>query len=142
MIDKENIPPGWEIVKLGEVCEIVMGQSPASSTYNKKGIGLPFFQGKKEFTDLHPIAEKWCSAPNKIAQAKDVLISVRAPVGATNIADQICCIGRGLAAVRYSYNYLFLFYFLRFIEKKLDEQGTGTTFKAISGDVLRETDFP
>lgn len=142
MIDKNNIPTSWEVVKLGEVCEILMGQSPASSTYNKKGIGLPFFQGKKEFTELHPVVEKWCSEPNKIAEPDDILLSVRAPVGATNIANQKCCIGRGLAAIRFKENNLYIFYFLKLIEKQLDEKGTGTTFRAISGEVLKATEIP
>jgi type I restriction enzyme S subunit len=119
-----------------------MGQSPPSDTYNDEGIGLPFFQGKAEFTELHPIVRKWCNAPNKIAEPNDILISVRAPVGATNIANVKCCIGRGLSAVRYSHCYKFLFYFFRLIEKKLDEKGTGTTFRAISGDVIKNTHIP
>lgn len=114
-----------------------MGQSPPSSAYNSKREGLPFFQGKAEFTELHPVAVKWCTESKKIAEANDVLLSVRAPVGTTNIADQKCCIGRGLAALRYVHCYKFLFYYLRFIEKKLNKKGTGTTFRAVSGDVVR-----
>lgn len=122
---------------LNDICTITMGQSPPSSAYNSKQKGLPFFQGKAEFTELHPVTVKWCTESNKIAYANDILLSVRAPVGTTNIADQKCCIGRGLAALRYIHCYKFLFYYLRLIEKKLDEKGTGTTFRAISGDVLR-----
>lgn len=119
-----------------------MGQSPPSDTYNIEGLGIPFFQGKAEFTDLYPIEVKWCTKPKKIAIANDILLSVRAPVGATNIANQECCIGRGLAAIRYSENYKFIFYFLRSIEKELDKKGTGSTFKAISGDILKNVDVP
>lgn len=138
----DELPEGWVKVALNDIAEILMGQSPPSETYNSEGIGLPFFQGKAEFTDLHPVAEKWCRRPNKIAEAEDILISVRAPVGTTNIANQKCCIGRGLAAIRYNQNTKFLFYFLRLIERTLDEKGTGTTFKAISGEVLRNIDVP
>ena len=67
-----------------------------------------------------------------------ILLSVRAPVGATNIADKQCCIGRGLAAIRYPQNYKFIYYFLKTIEQALDGKGTGTTFKAISGEIIRE----
>jgi type I restriction enzyme S subunit len=123
---------------LGDFCTIIMGQSPPSSEYNNKQQGLPFFQGKAEFTDLHPVAVKWCNKSNKIAEVNDVLVSVRAPVGSTNIADKKCCIGRGLAAVRYDHCNKFVFYFFRFIAQKLDEQGTGTTFRAISGHVIRK----
>lgn len=140
-MEDNQLPEGWEMKKLGEVCSIIMGQSPPSSTYNKEGIGLPFFQGKAEFTELYPIPEKWCSEPNKIAEPNDVLLSVRAPVGTTNIANQRCCIGRGLSAVRYE-NFKYLFYFLRSIEQELDKKGTGTTFRAISGETIRNTEIP
>ena len=132
----------WKTVKLGDVCEIVMGQSPPSGTYNTDGIGLPFFQGKAEFTELYPVVRKWCSQPNKIAEPLDILISVRAPVGSTNIANQKCCIGRGLAALRYTKCYRYIFYYFRLIEQKLDELGTGSTFKAISSTTLRNVEIP
>jgi type I restriction enzyme S subunit len=133
---------GWITTELNQVAEIIMGQSPPSSTYNENDIGLPFFQGKAEFTELYPIVSKWCSEPNKIAESNDILISVRAPVGATNIANQKCCIGRGLAAIRYPDCNKYVFYFLRLIEKELDKKGTGTTFKAISGSVLKSEKIP
>lgn len=136
-----KITNDWKWVKLGEVCEIIMGQSPPSSTYNTEGIGLPFFQGKAEFTDLYPVVEKWCSEPNKIALPNDILLSVRAPVGTTNIANIKCCIGRGLAAIRFE-NYKYVYYFLKSIQQELDSKGTGTTFRAISGETIRETPFP
>lgn len=131
------LPVGWVWTKLGDICEIEMGQSPPSETYNFEGKGLPFFQGKAEFTDLYPTVEKWCSKPQKVAVTNDILLSVRAPVGATNIANQKCCIGRGLAAIRYKQCPKFIFYFLRSIEKALDRKGTGTTFKAVSGYIIK-----
>jgi len=140
-LKKNDLPAGWKHTILKDVCEIVLGQSPPSETYNTDGIGLPFFQGKAEFTTLHPIAAKWCSIPGKIAEQNDILLSVRAPVGDTNIADRRCCIGRGLAALRYNH-YRFLFYYMRSIEKELDKKGTGSTFKAISGEIVRNTAFP
>jgi type I restriction enzyme S subunit len=141
MSDQNNIPKHWHVKNLGEVCEIIMGQSPPSTTYNSQGIGLPFFQGKAEFSELHPIVKKWCNTPKKIALTNDILLSVRAPVGSTNIANQKCCIGRGLAAIRYK-NYKYVFYYLKSIEQKLDKKGTGTTFRAISGETIRTTEIP
>ena len=132
----------WIEVELGEACEINLGQSPPSSTYNTEKEGLPFFQGKAEFTDLYPVVEKWCNSPKKIAEVDDILLSVRAPVGATNIANQKCAIGRGLAAIRYEPCYKYILYYLKLIERILDDQGTGTTFKAISGSVLRSQKLP
>lgn len=137
----KQLPKDWKWVKLGEACTIIMGQSPPSSTYNTDGTGLPFFQGKAEFTELYPIVEKWCTDSNKIAEPNDILLSVRAPVGTTNIANLKCCIGRGLAAIRYD-NYKYAFYFLRSKQQELDSKGTGTTFRAISGETIRETLFP
>ncbi len=139
--NKNQLPKDWKWVKLGDACNVIMGQSPPSTSYNTDGIGLPFFQGKAEFTELHPVVEKWCDAPNKLAEANDILLSVRAPVGTTNVADQKCCIGRGLAAIRFE-NYKYAFYFLRSRQYELDSKGTGTTFRAISGETIRETLFP
>ena len=137
----KNLPEGWEIKKLGDVCKIIMGQSPASETYSDDDNFIPFFQGKAEFTDLYPIPKKYCTKPTKIAEPLDVLLSVRAPVGTTNIANQRCCIGRGLSALRFE-NYKYGFYFLRSIQQELDSKGTGTTFRAISGEVIREALIP
>lgn len=136
-----TLPKNWILAKLGEVCKVNMGQSPDSDTYNTEKKGLPFFQGNADFTELYPIPRKWCSNPIKIAEANDVLLSVRAPVGAINLANQTCCIGRGLSALTYA-NYKFLFYFLQTIKRDLEDKATGTTFTAISGEIIRETLIP
>jgi len=132
----------WEQKTLGEISTIIMGQSPPSSTYNEVGEGLPFFQGKTEFTDKNPVAVKWCSKPNKIAEPNDILITVRAPVGATNIANQKCCIGRGIAAIRSKESNEFILVFLQSVENELSLKGTGTIFGGISGKVLIELPIP
>jgi type I restriction enzyme, S subunit len=131
----------WTISTIGECCKVNMGQSPPSTTYNSTGDGLPFFQGKAEFGDPHPIPTKWCSKPLKIANVNDVLLSIRAPIGPTNIADQRCCIGRGLASISYP-DYKYLFYYLKYKASELDSLGTGSTFKAISGNKLKTFPFP
>lgn len=132
----------WIECTLDEVCEINMGQSPPSSTYNSEKKGLPFFQGKAEFTDLYPVVRKWCTKPTRIANEGDILLSVRAPVGSTNIANQECAIGRGLAAISYPYSNKIIWFYLKAIEQQLDKQGTGTTFRAVSGSVVRKQIFP
>lgn len=139
---KHSEPIQW--VLLREVAHVVMGQSPPSSSYNTSGNGLPFFQGKSEFGPMYPTKVKWCSSPGKLAEPEDVLISVRAPVGPTNIAAESCCIGRGLAAIRVNpgVRSKWLLYALRSIEKSIDELGTGTTFRAISGGTLRQLKVP
>jgi type I restriction enzyme S subunit len=132
----------WEKRSLGEIATIIMGQSPPSSTYNLVEEGLPFFQGKTEFTNKHPVPVKWCSKPNKIAEPNDILITVRAPVGSTNTANQKCCIGRGIAAIRSSQNIDYILYFLQSIEKELSLKGTGTIFGGISGKILSDLKIP
>ncbi len=129
---------------LADIAEIIMGQSPPSKHYNFEGNGLPFFQGKSEFGEIYPEPQKWCSKPTKVAQPGDILISVRAPVGPTNIAPVECCIGRGLAAIRPRANLLpkYAFYYLRSIENHVASLGTGTTFKAISRKALRTLKIP
>lgn len=126
---------------LKNVCEIIMGQSPAGDTYNSIGNGLPFFQGKTEFGEVYPTAVKWCSLPKKIANAGDILITVRAPVGSINIAKEDCCIGRGLAAIRArpkEINCDFLLFQLKHLEQYLIGKGQGSTFEAIGTDELSE----
>jgi type I restriction enzyme S subunit len=143
--EKNNaeLPEGWEWKTLGEACTVILGQSPESTTYNTEKNGLPFFQGKAEFGPRYPTVVKWCSHPKKVARKDDILMSVRAPVGPTNFAPSECCIGRGLAAIRPTerIDHLYVFYYLRKIERELSEMGTGTTFKAISGDVLRSIEI-
>ena len=122
------------VARLPEVAQIIMGQSPPGDTYNETGNGLPFFQGKAEFGKVSPTPRKWCSAPNKIAEAGDILMSVRAPVGPTNLAAERCCIGRGLAAIRADATKLdadYLRFFLRYKEPHLAGMGQGSTFAAI-----------
>ena len=130
---KPQLPDGWRWAKLGEVCNIVAGQSPPSETYRKSPEGLPFFQGKADFGPRHPVARTWCVSPNKIALAGDILISVRAPVGPTNVADVECCIGRGLAAIRpgKDADRDFVLSALRLYEPDLAKLGSGSTFHAI-----------
>ena len=114
-----------------------MGQSPPSSSYNDNGEGLPFFQGKVDFGFRHPIPRLFCNAPLKLGNPGDILMSVRAPVGPTNVADRICCIGRGLAAIRpRDIDGDFLFFNLRYIEKMIASLGTGSTFHAINKSQL------
>jgi len=134
-----------KMVELGNVAEIIMGQSPPGDTYNTTGDGWPFFQGKTEFGKVSPTAVKWCIAPKKIAQEGDILISVRAPVGPTNLADQECCIGRGLAAIRTNEGIVdrdYIWLYLQYSESFLAEKGQGSTFEAINGDDLNGLEIP
>jgi type I restriction enzyme S subunit len=131
-------------VFLGDISKIIAGQSPPSTTYNKNGEGLPFFQGKADFGELYPKTRIWCSKPQKIAEENDILISVRAPVGPTNICSQRACIGRGLSAIRAGEKAdgKYLLYFLRKHEQKLASQGNGSTFSAITQEDIKRIRVP
>ncbi|MDU5965662.1 restriction endonuclease subunit S [Veillonella sp.] len=131
---------------LKDIANIIMGQSPRGETYNDQGEGVPFYQGKTEFSDLY-IGEPvmWTTDPMRLAHADDVLMSVRAPVGSTNIAREDCCIGRGLAALQPidgKSSSLFLIYAMRSIEEDIDRMGVGSTFKAINKDQVHKIPAP
>lgn len=139
-----ELPKGWVRSTLGEISEVILGESPPSSTYNEVGKGPPFYQGKLEFGDIYPSPQKWCSSPKKIAEKGDVLISVRAPVGSTNICQGKSCIVRGLAALRPmgGIESFFVLYLIRAFERNVAEQGAGTTFNAITGGQLSGFEIP
>ena len=131
--------------QLGDIATVTAGQSPPSHTYNENGLGLPFFQGKADFGELHPVARKWCVAPKKIADAGDILISVRAPVGPTNIASERCCIGRGLAAIRPDETVAlgdFVHWNIKRRQPELVSKGQGSTFAAIGQRELKSLLIP
>lgn len=134
-----------DYVMLKDVCTINMGQSPDSNSYNDDGDGVPFFQGNADFGERYPITRKWCTAPTKMAAPNDILISVRAPIGAMNYAKESCCIGRGLAALtpdKSKVSSEFIFWLMKCKNQELNSKGTGSTFKAIGRKVLEETLVP
>lgn len=137
----ENV---MEYKSLKELTKITMGQSPDSSSYNEAGEGMPFYQGNADFGEVYPTPRVWCNAPKKIAHAGDILISVRAPIGALNYANEECCIGRGLAAITIDdpANRSYIFHLLKARNEELNRQGTGSTFKAISRKVLETVQVP
>ena len=122
-----------------------MGQSPESTSYNSDKQGVPFYQGNADFGALYPNPRIWCSKPIKLAKENDILISVRAPVGALNFSKEECCIGRGLAAITLvSNDFLieFIYWSLRRGVKELQSKSTGSTFKSINKKVLEEVRIP
>ena len=139
-----DLPRGWVRTTLEEISEIILGQSPPSSTYNTDGKGLPFYQGKLEFGKLYPTPRKWCTAPKKIAEKGDVFISIRAPVGPTNLCPEKSAVGRGLAAIRGlgGIQSFFILYLIRRFENEIANKGTGTTFNAITGNQLKNFEIP
>jgi type I restriction enzyme S subunit len=111
-----------------------MGQSPPGETYNESGDGTVFYQGNRDFGFRFPTPRVYCTAPSRIAEAGDVLISVRAPVGALNITLERCAIGRGVAALRMKqYSNGFLFYFLSTRQDLWDQfNSEGTVFGCLN----------
>ncbi len=136
LVDSEmgEMPKGWEVKLLKDCMNLTMGQSPPGSTYNERGEGLPFFQGRSDFGFRYPEKRRFCSAPTRIADPDDTLVSVRAPVGDMNLAWERCCIGRGVAALRHkSTSSSFTYHSARAMQKCFQEyEYTGTVFGAIN----------
>lgn len=135
MVDSElgEIPEGWKIGVLGDFCEIIMGQSPPGKTYNEEGKGLPFHQGITDFGFRFPSRRVYCTEPKRIAEKGDVLLSVRAPVGSLNVADQKYAIGRGLAALKLKRDHgSYLFYLMKATQSRWNIfESEGTVFGSI-----------
>src|SRR3989339_1041096 len=134
---------GVKIVELGEVAEVIAGQSPEGKYYNETGEGMPFYQGKTEFSELYIGKPKvWTTKITKIAERDDILMSVRAPVGPVNIATEKVCIGRGLASIRANkVDPMFLFNFLKSIDNKIKGNG-GAVFDSINKKQIEELKIP
>jgi type I restriction enzyme, S subunit len=125
---------GWQHCQIGDVCEVIAGQSPAGKFYNALGKGLPFYQGKKEFGEKFIKAPTtWTTQTTKVAQSGDILMSVRAPVGPMNFATNEICIGRGLAAIRNGdeIDGQFLLYQLLYLQPEIAGRD-GAVFASIS----------
>ena len=135
---KREIPEGWEDSILSEIANITMGQSPYGSSYNEEGNGSVFYQGSTDFGIRFPSVRMFTTEPSRFAEKGDILMSVRAPVGDTNIANKDCCIGRGLAALNSKIGSItYLYFILDYLKAKFDLlNSVGTTFGAITKDEL------
>ena len=135
----------WREVRLGEIAEIIMGQSPPGETYNHSGEGLPFFQGVADFGYRHPTPRVYCTAPSRIAYPGDILLSVRAPIGRVNVVDKECSIGRGLSIVRprHSADARYIEFVLRYLEPQWHKiEGGGSVFGNATRDDLERLHIP
>ena len=124
----------WREVKLEEIIEIEMGQSPKSEFYNQTGEGLPFLQGNRTFGDKYPYFDTYCTENKKIANTNDVIMSVRAPVGDLNIAQTKISLGRGVCAMRLKgeQNSNYLFYLMKHNIKEMINRESGTVFGSVN----------
>ena len=135
---KRNIPNKWNNGILSNIANITMGQSPDGSSYNENGNGTIFYQGSTDFGIRFPSIRKYTTAPSRFAKKGDILMSVRAPVGAMNIANNDCCIGRGLTSLSSKVgSTTHLYYILDDLRMKFENiNSAGTTFGALTKDGL------
>lgn len=128
----------WIKGTLSDIADITMGQSPTGSSYNEKGKGMVFFQGRAEFGFRFPSIRLYTTEPKRVAYTNDILISVRAPVGDINVAHNNCCIGRGLAAIHSKTQHQsFILYTMFSLKQYLDIfNGEGTVFGSINRNEL------
>ena len=134
----KKLPNGWTYCRLCDVLQITMGQSPKGDSINKNK-GIEFHQGKLCFTNKYlQSSNTFTTEPTKLAEANTILLCVRAPVGIVNITPRKICIGRGLCSLNpRKGNIDFYFYLLQTLKESFEKQATGTTFKAISGDIVK-----
>ncbi|MBU1044086.1 MAG: restriction endonuclease subunit S [Candidatus Omnitrophica bacterium] len=138
-----RIPQSWNFKRLKYLDRTIMGQSPESDDCNRDEAGVPFLQGNADFSSLNPIPNVWCKHPNKLAEKNDILLSVRAPVGAVNIADQTYGIGRGLCAIRPKRsNKKYSYYRVLCLSDELNRISTGSTYSAVSVEQVNNVVVP
>ena len=140
----ENLPSSWCVCTLKDVFEITMGSSPKGSSINTQKNGIEFHQGKIFFTDMYlQETDVYTDEPTKLAEQQSILLCVRAPVGIVNITERKVCIGRGLCALKptIGVDFKFAFYALQNHKANFDKQATGTTFKAIGGDIIKNEEY-
>ena len=135
---KRNIPEGWNDGIFADIANITMGQSPDGSSYNETGKGEIFYQGSTDFGIRFPSVRMYTTSPTRYAKQGNILMSVRAPVGAVNIANSDCCIGRGLSAINSMIGSItYIYYIVHYLKVRFDNLNTaGTTFGSITKDEL------
>ena len=140
-----EVPEGWAWCRLGQACSVLMGQSPEGTSVSNNTKGMEFHQGKIFFTDKY-LAESgtYTSEITRIAPENSLLLCVRAPVGVVNITKRKICIGRGLCAIKpnYKIDENFWFYWIQCLKSDFEQKATGTTFKAISVDIIKQQLIP
>lgn len=124
----------YKEMKLGDVAEINMGQSPNSKYFNSDGKGIEFLQGIRTFGENYPSFDTYTTQYNKISKKGDILFSVRAPVGKVNWSDRKIAIGRGLAALNVLPNFSskYVYYFLKKVGSQINSISSGTVFSSIN----------
>ena len=128
----------WEVKRLGDVADIVMGQSPSSSNYNTRGVGLPLIQGNADVANRQTIKRVFTTQITKRGRSGDILMSVRAPVGEVSRATFDVCLGRGVCAIRFHND--FLYHFLIFLEPTWAQHSKGSTFDSVNSSDVKNVE--
>ncbi|MFW3343483.1 restriction endonuclease subunit S [Aliarcobacter butzleri] len=137
-----NLPKGWSLVELNEICNINMGQSPKSESYNENNIGLPLIQGNADIKNRKTLPRTYTSDITKKCKIGDIIMTVRAPVGAIAKSYHNACIGRGVCSITPKENNDFLYHFLVGYEDKWDKLSQGSTFTAVNGNDIKKIKLP
>jgi type I restriction enzyme S subunit len=135
----------WEMVRLGEVCEVSMGQAPPGSSYNDEGIGTPLVAGAGDLGTDYPEPTKHTSAPTRLARAGDIILCIRATIGDRSWADRTYCLGRGVAGLRPRGDHLdprYLWHWLGAVSEVLSREARGSTFKQVGREAVEALKIP
>ena len=135
----------WPLVKLDDVCQIIMGQAPEGDSYNELGNGLQLIAGAGDFGEMTPLPKKFTTSPSKISDIGDLILCIRATIGDVNWSDKKYCLGRGVAGLRPKPTKLdknYLWHFINTNKDSLASKGTGSTFKQVSSIHIKEWQIP
>ena len=139
----QKLPEGWCECSFDDIFNITMGQSPNGCSINHQQ-GIEFHQGKILFGDKYlKQSDMFTDAPTKLATPNSLLLCVRAPVGVVNITQREICIGRGLCSLKpnAAINLDYAYHTLTTYQSDFESKSTGSTFKAISGSIIRKEVF-
>lgn len=138
------IPLDWEVKKLSDYANVIMGQSPASTSYNENGDGLYLIQGNADIKDRFSAPRIWTNEPIKLCKEGDILMSVRAPVGTISKSNHLACIGRGICSIqsKEKINQEFLYNFLLSFETQWKSLEQGSTFTAVNSNDIKSLQLP
>lgn len=138
------IPDDWKLEELGIVAKVNMGQSPPSSSYNENGDGLPLIQGNADIKNRLSVPRIWTSEPSKECESDEIIMTVRAPVGAVAKSTIKACIGRGVCSIRSTKEASseFIYQHLISLESKWSKLEQGSTFTAVNGSDIRSLKIP
>lgn len=135
----------WPLVKLTDVCNIIMGQAPDGKSYNDVGEGIPLLAGAGDFGEITPVPKKFTTEASKVSQLDDLIVCIRATIGDLNWSDKAYCLGRGVAGLRVIKDKLdasYLWHFICTHKHELASKGTGSTFKQVNRTHIAAWEIP